>query len=43
MSGDSIVTPIVKSLVAGESYRMEIKFTSNGNIFEAYTDIVGET
>ena len=43
VSGDSIVTPIVKSLVAGESYRMEIKFTSNGNIFEAYTDIVGET
>lgn len=36
VSGNVITTPVVKSLTAGYVYRIEIKFTSSGNIFEAY-------
>lgn len=40
--GDVITTPVVKSLVADHKYRLEIKFTTVGNIMEAYTIIYGQ-
>ena len=42
-SGDCITTPVVQSLKAGLRYRMEIKFTINSYIFEAYAYIDAET
>jgi hypothetical protein len=39
---DVITTPVVKSLTAGLQYRLEIKFTCSGNIFEAYCHINAE-
>ena len=42
-SGDVITTPVVKSLTAGNVYRVECKFTCSGNIFEAYFIINAET
>ena len=41
-TGDIITTPIVKSLIAGELYRLAIKFTSGGQVFECYFEIMGE-
>ena len=41
-SGDVIVTPFVTLLEAGKRYRIEIKFTSGGNTFEAYGYVRGE-
>jgi len=41
--GDVITTPFVLSLIAGKRYRLEIKFTAGGNIFEVYGYIRGET
>ena len=43
VSGDIITTPVVKSLTADSRYRLEVKFTSSGNILEAYGYIYGET
>ena len=43
VSGNVITTPVVKSLVVDAWYRLEIKFTCSGNIFEAFADIVGQT
>jgi hypothetical protein len=43
VAGDVITTPVVKSLVAGTQYRLEIKFTVSGNIFEAFGFIDAET
>ena len=40
--GDVITTPIVTGLTAGTTYRLEIKFTVSGNVFEAYCIIGGE-
>lgn len=40
--GDVITTPIVTGLTAGTTYRLEIKFTSSGNVFEPYCIIVCE-
>jgi hypothetical protein len=34
--GNVITLPKLKSLVAGHTYRLEVKFTSGGNIFEAW-------
>jgi len=42
VAGDVITTPKVISLVADTQYRLEIKFTCSGNIFEAYADIWGQ-
>ena len=42
VDGDVITTPKVISLVAGTQYRLEIKFTCSGNIFEAWSYINGE-
>lgn len=39
VSGDVITLPTVKSLTAGSKYRLEIKFSSGGNIFEPYVII----
>lgn len=41
-NGDVITTPKVISLVDGSQYRLEIKFTCSGNIFEAWVDIIGQ-
>lgn len=41
-TGDVISTPLVTGLTAGSLYRMEIKFVSVGNTFEAYAEIQGE-
>jgi hypothetical protein len=42
ISGNVITTPKVISLVAGEKYRLEIKFTISGNVMEAWGEIWGE-
>lgn len=42
-AGDVVTTPKVISLTAGKRYRLEIKFTSGGNVFEVYGYILGET
>jgi hypothetical protein len=42
VSGDDITTPLVKSLSADKVYRLEIKFTSSGNIFEPWGKIEAE-
>lgn len=42
VSGDIITLPTVKSLTAGTLYRVEVKFTSSGSIFEAIAFIQGE-
>ena len=42
VSGDIITLPTVISLVAGTLYRVEVKFTVSGNIFEAFAYIQGE-
>jgi hypothetical protein len=42
VSGNVITTPLVQSLVAGQAYRLEIKFTCGSNVFEAWGEIRGE-
>jgi len=42
VSGDVITLPAVTALVAGTVYRVEVKFTISGNVFEAYAIIQGE-
>lgn len=42
VAGDVITCPILKSLTAGSTYRLEIKFTSGGNIWEAYAAVRAE-
>lgn len=42
VSGDVITTPTVQSLTAGRLYRIEVKFTSGGNVFEHYFEIQAE-
>lgn len=39
--GDDIITPFVISPVDGTEYRLEVKFTSGGNVFEAFGFIRG--
>lgn len=41
-NGNIITLPTVKSLTPKTVYRLEIKFTLGGNIFEAYTTLYGE-
>ena len=41
-TGDVITTPLVTGLTAGQVYRLEIKFTSSGNVFEAFCIIYAE-
>lgn len=42
-SGDVITLAPLTALVAGHRYRIEIKFTSGVNIFEAYFEVQAET
>ena len=42
VSGDVITTPVVKLLTAGNIYRLEIKFTVNSNVTEAFAYIMAE-
>ena len=42
VNGDVITIPVVKALVVEETYRLEVKFTCSGNIFEAYCVIAAE-
>lgn len=39
---DVITLPAIKSLTAGQKYRVEVKFTVSGNTFEAWADLFGE-
>ena len=41
-SGDVITTPTILDLVADTQYRLEIKFTSGGNVLEAWAEMRGE-
>ena len=41
-SGDVITTPQVLNLIAGELYRLEIIFTTGGQILECYFEIMAE-
>jgi hypothetical protein len=34
--------PVLKSLTAGNVYRVEVKFTSGSNVYEPYFDILAE-
>jgi len=36
VSGDVITLPPLKSLTKGQIYRVEVKFTARGNVFECY-------
>ena len=38
-TNDVITTPVVKSLTAGNDYRIEIKFTTGGNVMECYFEL----
>ena len=42
VNGDVITTPVVHSLTIGEIYRLEIKFTVGSNIYEPWTEIIGQ-
>jgi hypothetical protein len=42
VASDTITTPKLIDLVAEMKYRLEVKFTSSGNIFECYAEIIGE-
>ncbi len=42
VAGDVITLPILQSLTAGIKYRLAIKFTCSGNVFETWADITGE-
>jgi len=42
VSGDVITLQTCKDMVANTKYRIEIKFTCSGNIFETYCFIYGE-
>lgn len=40
--GDVITLPKIHSLTDGEDYRVEVKFTVSGNVFEAWTALTGQ-
>lgn len=41
-TGDVITTPYVTGLTANTTYRLEVKFTCSGNIFETFCIIVAQ-
>lgn len=43
VSGDVITTPVVKSLTVDHRYRIEVKFTAGGSVWEAYFLLDAET
>lgn len=42
VNGDTITCPLLQTLTAGKTYRLEIKFVISGNTFEAYAVIKAE-
>lgn len=42
VTGDVITLPLLGNLVEGQEYRVEVKFTCSGNIFEAYFFVEAE-
>lgn len=42
-SGDIITLALLRSLTAGNLYRIEVKFTCSSNIFEAFFEVQAET
>jgi len=42
VAGDVITLPAILGLVAGTMYRVEVKFTISGSIFEAFAYVMGE-
>jgi len=43
VAGDIITLPALKSLTAGHDYRVEVKWTYSGNVFECYFTVEAET
>lgn len=41
VNGQVLTTPLVISLVAGRTYRLECQFVSGGNTFEPYLMLMG--
>lgn len=41
-NGDVITLPALTGLTDGTLYRVEVKFTCSGNVFEAYAYVKGE-
>lgn len=39
VSDDVITTPVVKALIEGKTYRIEIKFTTGGNVLECHFEL----
>jgi hypothetical protein len=39
VSGDVITTKTVRNLIAGQIYRLEIKFTIGGSVLEAWAEL----
>ena len=42
VNGDVITLSPLKLLTAGHTYRVEVKFTAGGNVYEAHCDVVAE-
>ena len=42
VAGDVVTTPLVRSLTEGHLYRIEVRFTCSGNVFEAWFEVMGE-
>jgi len=42
VAGDVITCPKLTALTAGSTYRVEVKFTSGGNVWEAYFIVKAE-
>lgn len=43
VSGDVITLSALKLLTADHKYRVEVKFTCSGNVFEAFCHVLAET
>jgi len=42
VNGDVITLPVILDLVENHNYRVEVKFTTGGQVYEPYFYIVGE-
>ncbi len=42
VNGDVITLPVLKSLTQGHQYRIEVKFTCSGNVFECFFEVQAE-
>ena len=42
VDGDVITLPTLKSLTAGHRYRVEVKFTAGGSVWETYAYVQGQ-